>query len=141
VDAGQAQTSVNKFSDLFDSSRLGSIEIYQKTVAKVYQGVAITKIKASQLANSQNSINIEKSALDPIQENINIQKADLEVLKTKMTSYYDSGETSLYNSLVPSYNDLVNVYNAAVKDYKTKVDVYNINVNIFNQNVNNFYQK
>ncbi len=141
ISFGQAQPSTNQFTDLFNSSRLGTIEIYQKTSGKIYQGVVETRLEVKNFANTKKSLDTQKTEISILTKNIQTQKIILTTTKTQMDNYYNSGQISQYNSLVITYNTLVNKYNGAVSAYKVKVDDYNQQVRDFNQAVNDFYQK
>jgi len=141
INSGQAQSSDNQFNNLFDSSILGTIEIYQKTTGKTYQGVAATRAQVANLALAKNELTTKEVEINDLQNNITAQETNLTSVKTQMDDYYKNGQISQYNSLVASYNVLVNNYNLTVNNYQSLVDAYNIKVNNFNQNVNDFYQK
>lgn len=137
---GQAQTN-NQFTNMFNPSVLGTIEIYQKTTGQVYQGVAAVKAQVATLAAEKTDINSSQTALNTQSASINNQATQLTNLKNKMDSYSASGQVSEYNSLVPTYNTLVGQYNTAISDYQAQVNIYNQKVNDFNQAVNQFYQR
>ncbi|MFA6995056.1 MAG: hypothetical protein WC249_01450 [Patescibacteria group bacterium] len=141
INSGQAQTSENGFTTLFNSSNLGTIEIYQKTIGKIYQGVPATRAQVALLAASKNDLDARETEMTAIQADITAQEKDLTAMKTQMDNYYNNGQTSQYNSLVASYNDLVNKYNAAIVNYQSKIADYNQKVVDFNLAVNKFYQK
>ncbi len=142
IDSGQAQPSTdNPFTNLFNPHNLGSIYIYQATKGKVYQGIIATRAKVKQLAAAQTKVNQEKQAIQIVQGQLNSQEIELNNLKNKMDSYYQSGQISEYNALVSTYNNLVAKFNLALSNYKNQIKDYNINVNNLNQNISNFYQK
>lgn len=141
INSGQAQASVNEFTSLFNSSNLGTVEIYQKTSGQIYQGVATTRAQAVLLAAAKDDLDARETEMTTLQTGITAQGADLTAMKTQMDNYYNNGQTSQYNSLVASYNDLVNKYNAAIANYQSKVADYNQKIVDFNLAVNTFYQK
>jgi hypothetical protein len=141
ITAGQAQSSGNQFTNLFNPANLGTIEIYQKTSGKQYSGVAALKTTVANLKAAQDDINSSQTQIATLTASVTAQENSLSAMKTQMDNYYSSGQISQYNNLVPTYNNLVNQYNVALADYQSKVDVYNQKVNAFNLAVNNFYQR
>jgi hypothetical protein len=141
VAAGQAQTVENSFTDLFNSANLGTMEIYQKTAGKLYNGVAAVQAKAAELAAASDDLKVKQAELDTLEPALRQQEDTLSTMKTQMDSYYNSGQISQYNSLVVQYNALVGRYNAALEIYRAKVNDYNILVNNYNAGTKAFYQK
>lgn len=140
ISSGQAQT-VDEFANLFDSTSLGKIEIYQKTTAKVYTGITATRVKVAALKTAKDDLAVYQTEIDNLEISTRAQETDLSAMRTQMDAYYNSGQTAQYNKMVPTYNDLVNQYNAAIANYQAKITEYNQKVAYFNQLNKDFYQK
>ncbi len=138
---GQAQTSIDDFDNLFDSTGLGSIEILQATTGKVHQGIVETKATVEALKTSQNSHLGLLTEIRSIEADLEAQEANLSAIKDQLDIYLANGQTSEYNALVGTYNTGANTYNADLASYSIKIDTYNQAVETFNQNLNNFYQQ
>jgi hypothetical protein len=141
ISGGQAQTSDNQFNNLFNSSGLGTIEIYQKTTGKVYQGVAATKARVASLKTAKDALNASQTAIANLTSDVKARETNLTAMKTQMDTYYNNGQIDQYNSLVAPYNNLVSQYNDALANYQVQVNAYNQKVNDFNASVNAFYQR
>lgn len=140
ITAGQADSS-DSFSDLFDASRLGKMEIYQKTSGLLYQGADEVRAAAFLLESQKAEISESLASISLAKSEIESRKAELADLKADLTAVYDAGNFSLYNSLVASYNEGVVGYNELVADYEQQLDIYNLLVNDYNEALNRFYQK
>lgn len=138
--SGQAQTSVNDFSNLFNSAVLGQIEKYQATTGKIYTGVPALKTRVASLQQSQNDLSARLITLNNKNADLSAQEAAIVAMKAQMDTYYNNGQMSQYNNLVPTYNGLVQQYNTAAAAYQTRVDTYNQAAADFNQAVKDFYQ-
>jgi hypothetical protein len=138
--SGQAQTSVNDFSNLFNPTVLGKIEMYQATTGKIYTGVPALKTQVASLQQTQNDLSARLITLNNEDTNLNTQETAIVAMKKQMDTYYNNGQMSQYNNLVPTYNGLVQQYNTAAADYQIQVDAYNQAAADFNQAVRDFYQ-
>ncbi len=141
INSGQAEVSDNKFSDLFNPSSLGKIEILQATTGQTYQGMAALRAKVDSLKVSQDSLKTKKAELETLDSAISIQETDIDKLQAQMDDYYNGGRISEYNSLVPAYNSLADKYNSDLAVYRQKVEQYNQEVAAFNQAAKDFYQQ
>ena len=140
ISSGQAQ-SADEFSNLFDPSGLGKIEIYQKTGGKIYRGMTAVKAEVNALKAAKDDLAVRQDEIASLATSTKAMETNLSAKKAEMDSYYNNGQIAQYNSLVPAYNSLVSQYNTALKNYQTKISDYNQKVNDFNQAVNDFYQK
>jgi hypothetical protein len=140
IKGGQAVTSNNEFTALFDSSRLGNISIYQKTTGLIYQGAAAVHAKAAELQAQQTWIEQEKTALALIESGITQQANNLQTEANQLEAYRQQGNISAYNNLVEIYNSQVATYDSALSAYQQRVNVYNAAANKFNADQALFYQ-
>lgn len=140
ISNGQAQTS-DGFSDAFNSSSLGMIEIYQKTSGKLYQGLPAIYAKVAELKNSKSELTDMSLEINNLNTALSAKEAAITAMRSQINTYYSNGQTTEYNNLVPTFNSLVNEYNADLAVYKAKVDTYNTKVSEFNLAVEVFYQK
>jgi hypothetical protein len=140
ISSGQAQTA-NEFDNLFNAAGLGTIEMYQKTSGKTYQGMPALLARIDVLKNDKNNIELQKTEISSLNSNLTQEEADVTALKTRLDAYYNNGQIGEYNNLVSSYNSAVNKYNNDLSVYKTKVDAYNSLVNEYNSLFKEFYQQ
>lgn len=138
---GQAQTATSDFANLFNPTVLGKIEIKQATTGKVYQGAAAVRAEVERLRLLKEDLHLRQLEIDSLGANLTASEASLNALKAQMDNYYNSGQISQYNALVPTYNTQANQYNAEVASYRLRVDEYNQKVQDFNQGIKNFYQQ
>ncbi len=141
ISSGQAQAPSDGFSNLFNSSGLGQMEIYQKTTGKIYQGLTITKVRVANLKAIKDALNALQTEINTLEPNIKSQESNLKELKATMDTYYAAGQIQEYNGLVPSYNVAVNQYNSDLAVYQSKISEHNSKVAEFNRYLNEFYQK
>ena len=141
INSGQAQTVVEEFSNLFDSANLGTIEIYQKTNGKIYQGLSVTRAKIAAIKTAKEDINSQQTSMKIEETSLRTQESNLKNLKAEVDAYYNNGQISQYNASIPAYNDLVKQYNIVLAEYQIKVAEYNQMVIDFNRLVKEFYQK
>ena len=141
ISSGQAQTPSDGFSNLFDSTNLGRMEIYQKTGGKIYNGLPVTRAKAASLKTAKDNLNSLQAEINVLQADIRVQESHLKELKAEMDNYYAAGNIHEYNSLVPGYNAAVNEYNSDLAVYQAKINEHNNQVATFNRSLNEFYQK
>ncbi len=140
IDAGQAQTAEN-FTNLFNSTNLGKIEIYQETSGKIYQGMPTLYSKVESLRNSKIDIDAGQSEVTEMGKNIATEETSVNVTKKQLELYYANGQIREYNSLVLTYNSQVEKYNSDLSIYQSKVNEYNLKVAQFNLAVRTFYQQ
>lgn len=141
VNAGQAQTSGNEFNNLFNPANLGKIEILQTTAGKVYQGVITTRAKVAALQTAQDDLSARQAEMNTMNSALTAKETSLQNLKTQLDNYYNSGQLTEYNNLIPAYNSSANQYNNDLAAYRQKVNQYNQAVISFNQAVKDFYQQ
>lgn len=141
ISSGQAQTPADGFSNLFDPTNLGQMEIYQKTSGKIYQGLSLTRAKAASLKTIKDNLDTLSAEIASLEINIKAQESSLKELKARMDGYYSAGQIHEYNILVPSYNAAVNKYNSDLAVYQAKIKEHNDQVATFNYSLNEFYQK
>jgi len=140
ITAGQAEKN-DSVSDLFNASRLGRVEIYQKTSGLSYQGADEVRQAAASLASLKADIATQLAGISSAKSTIESRKAELADLKEDLTAAYEAGDFSRYNSLVENYNDGVVGYNALVAAYEKQLEDYNVLVNDYNDALGRFYQK
>lgn len=140
INNGQAQKS-DAFTDIFDFSSLGKIEIYQKTSGKIYQGMPAIYLQVNNLKTDKIDLEAKSLEIDALNKNLTARQETINTMKDQITTYLENGQISEYNNLVPTFNSLVNEYNRDLAVYKEKISEYNTKVNAFNQAVKDFYQK
>jgi hypothetical protein len=141
ISSGQAQTTDNGWDSLFNTSVLGTIEIYQKSAGKTYQGAAAVRARVQELSDTQADLKTRQAVIATAETDIKAQESGISALKTEMDAYYNNGQLSQYNAIVPQYNAAVNTYNADIVDYQALINAYNSLASSFNANVKSFYQK
>ena len=140
ISNGQAQKS-DGFSDMFNSGSLGTVEIYQKTSGKIYQGLPAIYSSVANLKTTRSELDTLSLEVESLNNALDVKEAAVVAMRSQVDTYYSNGQMQEYNNLVPTFNSLVGDYNADLAVYKTKVDEYNIKVSEFNSAVKVFYQK
>ncbi len=138
---GQAQTDSNDFSNLFSSQGLGEIDIKQRTSGLSYQGIAGTKNQLELIKALKIDLEAREVELSVLGATLDIKETELNILKAQMNNYYNNGQFTEYNNLVPIYNNLADQYNIDLQVHRTKITAYNQSVIEFNQSVKEFYQQ
>jgi len=141
ISGGQAITSGDSLSGLFDSSHLSKMEIYQKTSGLSYNGVAATKNIVANLEADKLWIETQKTSMLQKNSLLSNQQSTLSAQQTQLAAYSASGDISAYNNLVGLYNTGVNQYNADLEVYRGELAIYNSRVNQYNEGLKSFYQK
>ncbi|MFA7088066.1 MAG: hypothetical protein WC146_01860 [Patescibacteria group bacterium] len=141
VNSGQAETAGNDFENLFDSTNLGKMEIYQGIAGKTYYGAAAVKTRVADLDTMDKYLDLLQEEIKQIDLALKVKDSELKAMKTQMDQYYESGEISAYNNLIVSYNNLVEQYNSILTNYKITTDSYNQKAEEFNRLTREFYQK
>lgn len=78
-----------------------------------------------------------KAKIDQEQAQASVLENEIQTLQTQLEQAKQSGNTSEYNSLVPTYNQKVNSYNLLVEQLKTNIATYNESVKKFNSCIAN----
>jgi len=133
------QTIVGQFDHVFDISSLGSVEIYQRTRAKVYQGIINTYQQVNQLKFLENSLTNNKLILDSLKKQVDAKFAQVELEKQKLNDLQAQGQIETYNQLIPGYNILIQEYNDLASSYRVKIETYNTQGTAYNQGVTDLY--
>jgi len=141
VAGGQAVLAADSLSNLFDSSHLSRMEIYQKTSGQTYYGITNTKKLVSDLQAKKIWIDSEKVSIEQKNAELTSQQNTLTSQKQQLDAYQANGDVSSYNSLVGTYNTGVNSYNSALEAYRLQLSVYNQAVNDYNAGLKFFYQQ
>lgn len=141
LNAGVATENENDFENLFNASRLGKLEIYQKTTGKSYYLISQTVSRANEITRLSSEIKTESAAISETENYLKSKEAEIALLKQEMDALLAAGQIAKYNSMIPEYNALVNEYNADLNDYKLEVSAFNAKIDLFNQYSRDFYQK
>lgn len=141
ISNGQAQSPQDNLTDLFNSSHLKQIQVFQKTTGLSYQGVSLTKIVVNNLIASKNWIESQKPILSQKDDVLNTKQAALAKQQDQLAAYKSSGNISAYNNLVSVYNDGVKSYNNDLELYRADLANYNKTVNEYNDGLKNLYQQ
>jgi len=142
ISNGQAVSgSSDGLANLFDSSRLSKIEIFQKTSGLIYQGVAATKDKAAGLEADRVWIEAQKTTMAQTSASLTTKQSTLSTEQAELSAYQASGDIKSYNSLVTTYNALVVEYNTELAAYRSQLATYNSRVNDYNGGLKSFYQQ
>ena len=141
ISTGQVKVTGNEFTNLFNPTNLGAIEILQKTHGRVYQGMTAIKEKVNSLKNEKDYLSNEEININNNAAALRLKEGNLSDLKTELDSYYNNGQTTLYNNSIASYNNLVNSYNADLTNYRAKISAFNTRAESFHQAVKDFYQQ
>jgi len=140
ISNGQAQKS-DVFTNMFSFNNLGTIEIYQKTTGKIYQGMPAVYSRVDTLKADKGDLTIKSSEIDSLNKDLTAKQGIIETMRNQISVYLNNGQITEYNNLVPTFNTLVNEYNSDLAVYQTKVSEYNTKANAFNLAVKVFYQK
>lgn len=140
INNGQAQNE-DSFDNLFSTTNLGKIEIYQKSSGKIYGGILGLKNKIENIKLIKSDLNSKQIEIDSLNALTNSKNEHISSLKINLDSLYSSGRISEYNSLVVSYNVLINEYNLDIAAYKEKINEYNLKIIELNESQNSFYQQ
>ena len=141
ISGGQAVSGSDNLSSLFDSSHLSKMEIFQKTSGLIYQGIATTKKKATDLQADKTWIEAQKIVMAQKNSVLTTEQSTIQTQLSQLNSYQASGNVSAYNSLVETYNAGVSRYNTDLETYKTELGSYNNRVNRYNEGLRSFYQQ
>lgn len=104
---------------------LGSADIYQKTVAREYEGIIRTVEINNEIQQLQKSTTSLRSRLLQMQKEIADLDSQLESMRKKMNKLKNNGDVDEYNDLVSPYNKKVKESEVAVEKYNGLVDQYN----------------
>jgi len=140
ISNGQAQKS-DVFTNMFSFNNLGTIEIYQKTTGKIYQGMTAIYSQVDTLKADKDDLTVRSLEIDSLNKNLTAKQETIVTMRNQVNAYLSNGQITEYNNLVPTFNTLVNGYNSDLAVYQTKVNEYNTKVNAFNLAVKVFYQK
>ncbi|MEI6835870.1 MAG: hypothetical protein WCK59_03470 [Candidatus Falkowbacteria bacterium] len=142
ISNGQALSgSGDSLANLFDSSRLSKIEIFQKTQGLVYQGVSNTRSKAASLEAERTWIESQKLVMAQSNTTLAAKQSSLSAQQAQLSAYQASGDIKAYNTLVVTYNALVIQYNNELGVYRDQLAIYNDRVNAYNEGLKSFYQQ
>ncbi|MDD3285810.1 MAG: hypothetical protein PHG95_04250 [Patescibacteria group bacterium] len=141
ISGGQAQSDISSFEDLFNSDRLGYLEIKQKSQGKIYQGVLDVKMEAKAIEQAKKDLDASKILLDANKLSLDAAYQSLKQQESQLLAYQANGNISAYNQLVPAYNQAVADYQAQSEVYNQDVVSYNQAVNAFNTRYRQFYQQ
>lgn len=141
ISGGQAVSSLNNFSNLFDVTHLSRLEIYQKTTGKTYYGVSTTKKIVSDLVAKDAWLAAEKTIIDQKNAELSAQQATLASQKAQLDAYQAAGNASSYNALVGTYNVSVNSYNSSLAAYREQLNAYNTVIKEYNDGAKALYQQ
>ena len=141
ISGGQAVLAADGLANLFDSSKLSDMEIYQKTSGKTYYGLATTKKLVSDLQAKKIWIDSEKIKIEQKNTELTALQNTLIAQRQQLDDYQASGDISSYNSLVEPYNTGVNSYNSALALYRTQLAAYNQAISEYNEGLKFFYQQ
>lgn len=133
---GEAINKVNDFKNLLNSSSLGTMEVYQKTIGLKHSGVLETKQKISEIISLNEELALSLLEVNRMDENLSLKKDEIENLRARITNQ-ETGNTAL----IYQFNELIAVYNRDLKDYSLVISKHNDKTNNFNILVANFYQK
>lgn len=141
ISGGQAVSSGDDLSQLFDSARMSKMEVYQKTSGKVYQGVSAAKKLVGELQEKKQWLESEKQSIEDNNAQLVEQQADLWSQRQKLDQYQAAGDRESYNALVGPYNTGVNSYNTALAIYQKQLETYNNVVKEYNNGLKTLYQQ
>ncbi len=133
---GEAINKVNDFKNLLNSSSLGTMEVYQKTIGFKHSGVLETKQKISEIISLNEELDLSLLEVNRMDENLSLKKDEIENLRARITNQ-ETGNTAL----IYQFNELIAVYNRELQDYSQLISKHNDKANNFNVLVANFYQK
>jgi hypothetical protein len=140
ISNGQAQTA-NEFDTLFNSTKLGKIEIYQTSSGKSYGGMPALVNKINSLKNTKADISTRSLEINNLANSLNVKEKAVTDLRTQIDNLYNNGQISAYNQQIAGFNAAVISYNSDLAVYQTKINEYNQEINSFNTSVHAFYQQ
>ena len=139
INSGVAVSSNEQLSLLFDTARLGKVEILQKTTGKVYQGMPAIKEKISFLGKLHQTISDKRVELEAENARLQTEKVELDVLFAQVNNYSDKN-SSAYTDLVAQYNQKVTDYNNKLINFRLRIDTNNSLIDQYNNEIRKFYQ-
>jgi len=140
INNGQAQTAT-EYTNLFNTSHLGKIEIYQATTGKVYGGIPALQSRIDYLNNEKLDIDARKTEINALATPLTAKQTQITTMRDQMDTLYNEGKISAYNQMIPTFNALVAQYNSDLAVYQAKVNEYNAKINEFNTATHAFYQQ
>jgi flagellar biosynthesis chaperone FliJ len=141
ISSGQAENSQLGLVGLFDESGLGRIETYQKTSGRLYYRISETRQKVAELNNLKLELTNRETEIDSLADDLQAQENAINSLKSQLDAYYNNGQLSQYNNLVPTYNSAISQYNSDLAAYQVKITEYNALIASYNQAQHDFYQQ
>lgn len=140
LSSGQASVGSVNWSQIFSGNSLGRVEIYNKTVGRLFTGISNIINQVNAISSMDVSIKNKKAELDSIVAQLGILKAELDDLLIRLNQYQASGDTNNYNITVNEYNSKASNYNIILNSYQVKAESYNGDINLFNKMIKDFYQ-
>ncbi|MBN2854489.1 hypothetical protein JXK06_03095 [Patescibacteria group bacterium] len=140
IDGGLAVTSVSNFSNLFDDSSLGSIEIYQKSSGRNYNGIYNLRLRVEELNKLSQDLETIAPEAKALELELKLKETQINSMKLEMDEYLEQGREEEYNALVSEFNALANEYNELLKVYRAKIESYNLKAIDYNRLSKEFYQ-
>ena len=140
IDGGLAVTSASNFSNLFNDTPLGALEIYQKSSGQSYNGIYNLRLRVEELNKLSQDLQTMPDEAKALELDLIAKEAEINLMKSQMDTYLSQGQNTEYNSLVPEFNALVNEYNELLKVYRAKVESYNLKAIDYNRLSKEFYQ-
>lgn len=140
INNGQAQNE-DGFDNLFNVSNLGTIEMYQKSLGKIYGGIPDLKTRIEVINSAAASLIIKQNEVESLYSILISKELEVNNFRTRLEALLAANKISEYNSLISEYNTLVNSYNSILNSYRQKVEEYNLKVRELNDLRHLFYQK
>lgn len=136
ISQGEALNNANEFKNLLNSSSLGSMEIYQKTLGLKHSGVLETQEKITEIINLNEKLGFMLIKINERDQELSLKKKEIEGLRVIILEQGTGNVT-----MVKQFNELIAIYNDELKDHSLEINKFNSLANDFNYLINSFYQK
>jgi len=140
IDGGLAVTSASNFSNLFNDTPLGTIEIYQKSSGQSYNGIYNLRLRVEALKQLNQDLQTMPAEAKALELDLTAKEVEINLMKAQIDIYLSQDKNTEYNALVQEFNALVNEYNELLKVYRAKVESYNLKAIDYNRLSKEFYQ-
>lgn len=121
------------FSSLFDTTRLGKIDVFVKTDGKLYDGVATVKKEVERLDEISKEIETTKTYIASSTTFLENKKQVFDDLRSQINTAVKVKDYDNYRALTSAFNQEVLIYQEERKKYESSVSLYNKDVKEYNE--------
>ena len=137
LSSGQANSETYSWQSVGDVSRLGKMEIYQKSTGRQYDPTATISLAASlysldqAVEDGKSLVSSEETVLSGLEATLSQKKSDADYYLNQGDYYNYKAAIAEYNRLVVDFNDKLANYNDDIASYNRTADQYNEEVKAF----------